>query len=300
MVQFRATGCAVLRPSCVCVTAAMSALSLFLLRTCSQCVSVRGDKQADWQPQQWPQFASRAVLVVDKVAMKQVFLKVLRYSPVKTVPPLLNINPCIMWGMDKGSVSGHRSTNTSLIPPQRPARTLKSALQHLSTSRFNYYRYHHWNYQITGGWVSEACSMHEKNSIYMQNLIWKISGMGQLERPRRRRQNEIVTWPVEIGVNRNTIEWEPFVNTVLNNHLHKRGTFLEEMINCPFLKKLCSATSVCCYITTQLTVRWRHAVTPTPSDNRQGCCMNICRAMQIFLSSRPPPTTWPGDWRHRS
>jgi hypothetical protein len=50
--------------------------------------------------------------VVDKVALEQVFLRVLQFSSVSIIPPLLHIHSCIIWGMDSGPVSGHSSTET--------------------------------------------------------------------------------------------------------------------------------------------------------------------------------------------
>jgi hypothetical protein len=43
---------------------------------------------------------------MDKVALGQVFLRVLRFSPDSIVPPLLHIHSCIILVMDKVSVSG--------------------------------------------------------------------------------------------------------------------------------------------------------------------------------------------------
>jgi hypothetical protein len=54
-----------------------------------------------------PGFALRAdhvEFVVDRVALGQVFLRVLRCSPVNIIPPLLHIHSCIIWEMDKGPV----------------------------------------------------------------------------------------------------------------------------------------------------------------------------------------------------
>jgi hypothetical protein len=48
--------------------------------------------------------------VVDKVALGQVFLRVLRFFPVRIIPLLLHIHSYIIWWMDKGPVSG-RSSN---------------------------------------------------------------------------------------------------------------------------------------------------------------------------------------------
>jgi hypothetical protein len=42
--------------------------------------------------------------VVDNVALRQGFLRVLRFSPVNIIPPLLHIHSYIIWGMDKGPV----------------------------------------------------------------------------------------------------------------------------------------------------------------------------------------------------
>jgi hypothetical protein len=54
-------------------------------------------------------FASRAIhliFVVGKVALGQVSLRVLRFSPVSIIPPPLHIHSCIIWGMDSAPVSG--------------------------------------------------------------------------------------------------------------------------------------------------------------------------------------------------
>jgi hypothetical protein len=56
-----------------------------------------------------PGFAPRAVhmgFVVDKAALRQVFLRVLRFSPVNTIPPLIDIHSCMIWRLDNGPVSG--------------------------------------------------------------------------------------------------------------------------------------------------------------------------------------------------
>jgi hypothetical protein len=42
--------------------------------------------------------------VVDKVALGQVFVRVLLFFPVDIIPLLLHIHSCIIRGMDKGSV----------------------------------------------------------------------------------------------------------------------------------------------------------------------------------------------------
>jgi hypothetical protein len=54
-----------------------------------------------------PGFVPRAVhkgFVVDKVATEQVFLRVLRLSPVNIIPLLLHIYSGIIWGWDKMSL----------------------------------------------------------------------------------------------------------------------------------------------------------------------------------------------------
>jgi hypothetical protein len=64
-------------------------------------------------------FTPRAVhvgFVVDKVAPGQVFLRVVRFSPVNTIPPLLYIHSCIIWGMNNGPFSGLSSTETKSQP----------------------------------------------------------------------------------------------------------------------------------------------------------------------------------------
>jgi hypothetical protein len=62
-----------------------------------------------------PGFAPRPVhvgFVVDKVALGQVFLRVLRFSPVNTIQPLLHIHSCIIWELVSGPVSGRSSSET--------------------------------------------------------------------------------------------------------------------------------------------------------------------------------------------
>jgi hypothetical protein len=49
---------------------------------------------------------------VDRVALGQVFLPVLLFSPVSIILPLLHIHACIIWGLDKGAVSDRSSTQT--------------------------------------------------------------------------------------------------------------------------------------------------------------------------------------------
>jgi hypothetical protein len=63
-----------------------------------------------------PGIASRSVhvgFVLDEVALRQVFLRVLRFSPVIIIPPLLHIHSCIIWGMDRGPVNGPVSHTSS-------------------------------------------------------------------------------------------------------------------------------------------------------------------------------------------
>jgi hypothetical protein len=50
--------------------------------------------------------------VVDKVAMAQVLLRALRFSPVNIISPLLHIYSCIIWELGNGPVSGRSSTET--------------------------------------------------------------------------------------------------------------------------------------------------------------------------------------------
>jgi hypothetical protein len=53
-----------------------------------------------------PGFAPRSVhveFVVNKVALQQVFLDVLRFFPINIIPLLLCIHSYIIWGMDKAS-----------------------------------------------------------------------------------------------------------------------------------------------------------------------------------------------------
>jgi hypothetical protein len=66
---------------------------------------------------QRPVFARRPVhvgFVVDKVAMRQVFLRVFRFSPVNIILPLLHTHSCAIWGADNGSLNGRSSTEISL------------------------------------------------------------------------------------------------------------------------------------------------------------------------------------------
>jgi hypothetical protein len=51
---------------------------------------------------------------VDKVTLGQVFLQVLHFPPVNTIPPMFHI---YFWGMDNGHVSGHTSTKTLSLSP---------------------------------------------------------------------------------------------------------------------------------------------------------------------------------------
>jgi hypothetical protein len=46
------------------------------------------------------------------VALGQVFLLVVRFSPVNIIPPLLHIQSCIIWGMYNGPNRGRSSTET--------------------------------------------------------------------------------------------------------------------------------------------------------------------------------------------
>jgi hypothetical protein len=50
--------------------------------------------------------------VLNKVTLGQVFLRVLRFSPVNIISLLLHIHSCIIWGMDNRPVSGRSSTKT--------------------------------------------------------------------------------------------------------------------------------------------------------------------------------------------
>jgi hypothetical protein len=47
--------------------------------------------------------------VVDKVALGQVCLQVLQFSPFNIIPPLLHICSCLIWGMNNEPVSSHRN-----------------------------------------------------------------------------------------------------------------------------------------------------------------------------------------------
>jgi hypothetical protein len=63
-----------------------------------------------WRP--W--FASRLVHVgfaVDRMTLRQVFLRVIHISSVSMIPPLLHIHPCIIWGMAKGPIKTHFHRN---------------------------------------------------------------------------------------------------------------------------------------------------------------------------------------------
>jgi hypothetical protein len=57
--------------------------------------------------------------VVDLVVLGQIFLRILRYSPVNIIPPLLHIHSYIMWGIDKGLVRGPVPQRNSLTPTQQ-------------------------------------------------------------------------------------------------------------------------------------------------------------------------------------
>jgi hypothetical protein len=62
-----------------------------------------------------PRFVPRSVnvaFVIDKVALGQVLLTLLWFSPVNISPLLLHIHLCVIWEMDKGPVSGHSSIET--------------------------------------------------------------------------------------------------------------------------------------------------------------------------------------------
>jgi hypothetical protein len=64
-----------------------------------------------------PGFTAGAVqvgLVVVKVALGQIFLQDLLFSPVNVIPLLLWIQSWIIRGMENGPVSSHSSTETSL------------------------------------------------------------------------------------------------------------------------------------------------------------------------------------------
>jgi hypothetical protein len=50
--------------------------------------------------------------LVDTVAMRQVSLQVLQFSPASVIPPMLHIHLDIIYGMDNGLVSGHCSRDT--------------------------------------------------------------------------------------------------------------------------------------------------------------------------------------------
>jgi hypothetical protein len=83
-------------------------LTVVVGRATAQAVSRRPLKAED-------RFRSRAVnveFVVEKLASGHVFLRVLRFSSVNIIPPLLHIHSCITWGMDIGPVSGSSSTQT--------------------------------------------------------------------------------------------------------------------------------------------------------------------------------------------
>jgi hypothetical protein len=62
-----------------------------------------------------PGFAPKAVhveFVVDRVALGQVFLRVLQFLLVSVIPPLLHIHSCIVCGIDNGPVRGRSSIDT--------------------------------------------------------------------------------------------------------------------------------------------------------------------------------------------
>jgi hypothetical protein len=54
--------------------------------------------------------------VVDNVAVGQVTVRVLVFSPVSVIPPLLHIHLSIIWGVDNGPVSGPVSQKHSHAP----------------------------------------------------------------------------------------------------------------------------------------------------------------------------------------
>jgi hypothetical protein len=65
-------------------------------------------------------FSPRVVcmgFVGDKTVLGQIFLRVLRFSPVNIIPPLLHIHSCIILGLDNGSVRGRSSFQT--VSPHR-------------------------------------------------------------------------------------------------------------------------------------------------------------------------------------
>jgi hypothetical protein len=51
--------------------------------------------------------SSHEGFVVDKVALGQVFLRILQFSPVSIIPP--SLSKLIIWGMHNVSVSGNSS-----------------------------------------------------------------------------------------------------------------------------------------------------------------------------------------------
>jgi hypothetical protein len=44
--------------------------------------------------------------VADTVALREVFLRVLRFFSVNIISPMLHIHSCVIWGMDNGVYSG--------------------------------------------------------------------------------------------------------------------------------------------------------------------------------------------------
>jgi hypothetical protein len=60
--------------------------------------------------------ADNVGFVVDKVALELVSLRILWFSPVNIIPPMLHIQSCITWVMDNGPVSSHTSTETKSHP----------------------------------------------------------------------------------------------------------------------------------------------------------------------------------------
>jgi hypothetical protein len=58
--------------------------------------------------------AGQLGFVVDKMALERIFLRVLQFSRVSIIPPLLHIRSCIIWGTDSGPVRGRSSTETTV------------------------------------------------------------------------------------------------------------------------------------------------------------------------------------------
>jgi hypothetical protein len=65
--------------------------------------------------------------VMDKVALGQVFLRFLRFYPVKIIPPLLHIHSYIFWWLHNGTFTGCSCTDT--LSPHRNNNGAESILR---------------------------------------------------------------------------------------------------------------------------------------------------------------------------